>query len=79
MSPRSKARSCSEKERSLFRGVGELSALLSSPSGDSSSCSGGGSWRGRGRVKSGEEEEKGSGGGATLGGDGGEGIKNKNG
>lgn len=39
ISPRRKARSCSEKERSRFRGVGELSALLSSPlSGDSSSC-----------------------------------------
>lgn len=41
ISPRSRARSCSEKERSLFKGMGELSALLSSlASGDSSSCEG---------------------------------------
>lgn len=54
--PRSKARSCSEKERSLFKGVGELSALRSSPlSGESSSWRVGGrmgrGWRCRGRGK----------------------------
>lgn len=38
ISPLSSSRSCSEKERSLFRGVGELSTrLISTPSGDSSS------------------------------------------